>query len=241
LIQNAFNDPIHPAEIEWNHDNQLVSLQFQDIYFSDDSGPGESTYVFLTHNGLPQRWRNCRDFTIIEAGFGTGLNFLVTWRLWHAHAPSDARLHYISVEKFPLRKPDLITILTRWPELTRFSRRLADAYPLLTPGRHELALNDTRVRLTLLFDDVNNLASHVKTPADAWFLDGFNPACNPDMWSDALFAAIPGLTKPGGTFATYTSAGFVKRGLRANGFHVERIDGYGRKRHMLRGRLKPSI
>lgn len=239
--ENRFNTQISPAEIEWNGDNQLISLQFSDIYFSDDDGVNESRYVFLTQNDLPQRWSNCREFTIIEAGFGSGLNFLVTWQSWHQHAPPEADLRYISVEKFPIKKPDLETILLQWPGLERFGRQLLDHYPDLTPGLHELEFDDPTVRLTLLFDDINTILSHLKTPADAWFLDGFNPACNPDMWSDTLFRAIPRLTKPGGTFATYTSAGFVKRGLRSNGFHVERIDGYGRKRHMLRGYLEKSI
>lgn len=226
--------------VEWDKNRRLLSPEFSDIYFSEENGreEEESRHVFLNGNHLPERWNDCSRFTIIETGFGTGLNFLATWRLWRDHASPGHRLHYISIEKYPLRKADLVAIFKRWPDLKPFSRRLLRHYPDLRPGLHRIAVENDGIRLSLVFDDVDTMSSYIDTAADAWFLDGFNPSCNPEMWTDDLFEAMAMSTRPGGTFATYTSAGFVKRGLRSNGFAVERVKGFGRKRHMLRGYFK---
>jgi molybdate transport system ATP-binding protein len=228
---------IRPAVIRWNERHHLISTAFDDIYFTGDNGPEESRYVFLQGNHLPERWswKNGGHFTIIETGFGTGLNFLVTWHLWRLHAAPNAHLHYISVEKFSIRPADLARIYRQWPALEPLGHRLLQQYPGFRPGKHLIPFENDRLQLSLILDDVDRFLSCLDTPADAWFLDGFNPACNPEMWSDRLFEVMSRRTRPGGTFATFTSAGFVKRGLRAAGFDVERIAGYGKKRHMLRG------
>jgi molybdate transport system ATP-binding protein len=226
---------IRPAAIRWNEKQHLVSTAFDDIYFTGDNGPEESRHVFLKGNHLPERWKNNGDFTIIETGFGTGLNFLVTWQLWQIHAAPEAWLHYISVEKFPVRPAALARIYRQWPTLEALGRRLLEQYPGFKPGIHLIPFENERLKLTLILDDIRQISSCIDTSADAWFLDGFNPSCNPEMWNDTLFKVMSCRTRPGGTFATFTSAGFVKRGLRANGFDVQRITGYGKKRHMLRG------
>ncbi|WP_226668895.1 bifunctional tRNA (5-methylaminomethyl-2-thiouridine)(34)-methyltransferase MnmD/FAD-dependent 5-carboxymethylaminomethyl-2-thiouridine(34) oxidoreductase MnmC [Microbulbifer aggregans] len=235
------------AELEWRENGQPVSSAFDDIYFSTASGLEETRHVFLAQNDLAERWQALQPgqrFTIGETGFGTGLNFLAAWQLWWEHAPRDAQLHFVSVEKFPLHHEDLTRALALWPELSEFSAQLIAQYPhFLGSGVHRLNLG-RGIHLTLvigeasagfhslLLDDPQRDAA-----VDAWFLDGFAPSKNPDMWSEALFQAIAALSAPEATFATFTCAGIVKRGLKGVGFELEKVPGFGRKREMLRGKL----
>lgn len=236
-------------QLQWSADGAPFSQQFDDIYFSRADGLQETEYVFLRQNHLEQRWRALDPqrpgvFVIGETGFGTGLNFLCAWRLWRRCAPANWRLHFVSVEKFPLDATQLATALRQWPELAEFSAPLLAQYPPRVPGMHRLCLDDGTV-VQLLFGDADAALATLHDSAaaelangfaiDAWFLDGFAPAKNPAMWSDELFAHIGRLSQPGTTFATFTVAGLVKRGLRAAGFRVEKIEGFGSKRQMLRG------
>jgi tRNA 5-methylaminomethyl-2-thiouridine biosynthesis bifunctional protein len=251
---------LEAATIDWGSNGIPRAGKYGDIYFSQESGINESRHVFLSHNKLAERWHALSTetsgrFTIIETGFGTGLNFLLTWQLWQSIAPSNWQLHYISVEKHPLTPQDLKRAHDSWPELRDLASILQYNYPPLLPGQHRRLLNNEQICLDLLFGDVleclpalldspgtsrprseNSQADRLPC-ADAWFLDGFSPASNPDMWHDTLFSCMGVLSKTGTTFATFTSAGFVKRGLRAQGFHVAKVPGYGRKREMLRGTL----
>ena len=240
----------HPhADIEWRDDGQPLSRAFDDIYFSSASGLEESRYVFLQQNDLPERWAQLPDdttFTIGETGFGTGLNFLAAWALWQQTAPPNARLHFISVEKYPLHPQDLARALALWPQLQPLAERLLQQYPpLLANGVHRLHFG--RVALTLVIGEASTSfhALRLEDKArdrqiDAWFLDGFAPAKNPAMWSAALFENIAALSRPGATFATFTCAGLVKRGLKDAGFTLKKVPGFGRKREMLRGTLEAT-
>ena len=213
------------------------STQFEDIYFSTDSGLEETRYVFLKQNQLPERWQqpDLCQFTIAETGFGTGLNFLCAWQLWNALAPDKARLHFISTEKYPLTPQDMTTALALWPELADLSTQLSAQYQHLSTGWHKLMFDQGRVTLTLLIGDANDTLPQLHALVDAWFLDGFAPSKNPEMWQPGLFSAMARLSHPRTTFATFTSAGMVKRGLQASGFHVNKVAGFGRKREMLSG------
>ncbi|WP_346839567.1 bifunctional tRNA (5-methylaminomethyl-2-thiouridine)(34)-methyltransferase MnmD/FAD-dependent 5-carboxymethylaminomethyl-2-thiouridine(34) oxidoreductase MnmC [Microbulbifer sp. SAOS-129_SWC] len=237
----------HPhADIEWRDDGQPLSRAFDDIYFSTASGLEESRYVFLQQNDLPSRWAALADgdtFTIGETGFGTGLNFLAARELWQQTAPAGAHLHFVSVEKYPLQRRDLQQALALWPQLQPYSEQLLQHYPpLLAAGVHRLQFG--RVRLTLVIGEASaalralRLEGERDRSIDAWFLDGFAPAKNPAMWSDALFDNIAALSKPGASFATFTCAGIVKRGLKGAGFALHKVPGFGRKREMLRGQLQ---
>lgn len=228
---------IQPADIRWQDDGSPESAAYGDVYYSRENGLEETRYVFLHHNGLPERFLNCAQFTIAETGFGTGLNFLASWQAFVANAPPDAILHYISVEKHPLRHADLERALSAWPELRPFTMELLAAYPMPTPGMHRLLLAGGRVRLTLLYGDADPMLQDATFRADAWYLDGFAPACNPQMWQEALIARLPALSAPSATCATFTAAGQVKRALTQAGFAVEKVRGYGHKRDMLRGTL----
>jgi len=227
------------GELDWQ-DGQPYSRRFGDVYFSRDSGLGETRHVFLDGNRLTGRWMRlpgAARFAIGETGFGTGLNFCAAWELWTRAAPTDAILHYVSVERFPLAPAELARALAQWPELDRFARELAAQYVEPAPGWHRFHFASGRVMLTLGIGDAAERLAELAGRCDAWFLDGFAPAKNPEMWSDAVLRAIAGRSFSGATFATYTAAGAVRRGLEGAGFGVEKRAGFGRKREMLAGAL----
>ena len=230
---------MHDTSLSWR-DGQPYSDRYGDVYFSRDSGIAETRHVFLDQNRLATRWAALQQgeiFAIGETGFGTGLNFLCAWRLWKDMAPPGAILHYVSTELHPIAPDDLRQSLALWPELEPLAAQLLDQYGTLSPGWHRMVFARDRVVLTLLIGDANETLPRLDARIDAWFLDGFAPARNPDMWSDPVFQAIASCSAPDATFATFTSAGAVKRGLVAAGFRVEKVPGYGRKRDMLRGEI----
>lgn len=224
------------AHLSWQ-DGQPYSTSFGDIYFSSDSGLDESRHVFMRHNQLPQRWQALESdsFTIAETGFGTGLNFLCAWQAWMQHAPASARLHFVSLEKYPLSRADLAQALALWPQLQHECEQMLGQYANLCPGWHKLVFEHGRVNLTLIIGDVQQVLPQLRASVDAWFLDGFAPAKNPDMWQPALFSQMARLSHAGSSFATFTSAGMVRRGLQDAGFEVKKVAGFGRKREMLCG------
>ena len=226
------------AALDWDDQGQPSSRQYGDIYFSRESGLEETRFVFLANNDLQQRFATLQAgerLVIGETGFGTGLNFLCAWELFEQQAHADARLHFVSVEKHPLSQADLQRALALWPQLERYSRQVLDAYVGLYPGFQRLVFDGGRVVLTLLIGDARDLLPQLDARIDAWFLDGFAPAKNPDMWTPELFAQMARLSAPGSSVATFTSTGFVRRGLIEVGFDMRRVPGYGRKREMLRG------
>lgn len=240
---------IDHAQLEWDENGQPISSVFGDVYFSRANGLEETRHVFLQHNQLIERWQALPagdHFTIAETGFGSGLNFLAAWELWLQTAPATAQLHFVTVEKFPLAKTDLERALNLWPELAQLTHQLIAAYPVfIGNGMHRLRFMEGRVTLTLIINDAAHgfqqllatshplFASHCAR-VDAWFLDGFAPSKNPQMWSDELFTAIGQLSKPGTTAATFSAAGIVKQGLKLAGFTIQKVPGFGRKREMVK-------
>ncbi|MGE4313451.1 MAG: FAD-dependent 5-carboxymethylaminomethyl-2-thiouridine(34) oxidoreductase MnmC [Pseudobdellovibrionaceae bacterium] len=212
-----------------------VSKEFDDIYFSRDDGLAESRFVFLEGNGFPAAFKGKEHLVIAETGFGTGLNYLTLRALLEKHAP-DLPLHFISFEKYPLSKDEIAASLAHWKdEFPNAFDELLVHYPLRIPCIHDLRLSEKH-RLTLVFGDINDTLPQIGHVAvDAWFLDGFNPAKNPAMWSQTVFENMARLSAPHATFATFTAAGFVKRGLREVGFDVQKTEGFGRKRERLVG------
>lgn len=213
------------------------SDHFDDVYFSAQDGMAETNHVFMAGNHLPERWRGRSHFTVAETGFGTGLNFLTCWKHFIETAPPRATLDFISVEKFPLTAGDIKTYLAPWKSVIgAYTDKLCAQYPLRTAGYHRIVFDD-RIFLTLIFDDVNHALPSLSACVDAWFLDGFTPAKNPDMWTADLFSNMARLSAPNATFSTFTAAGGVKRGLQEAGFMVEKTKGFGHKRDMMRGHI----
>lgn len=227
--------PILPATLSLAADGTPCSPRFDDVYHTADGGPEQARHVYLTGNGLPAAWRGHDTYSILETGFGLGLNFLVTWAAWRADPQRCPRLHFVSVEKFPFRREDLQRLHARWPDFADLSAGLLAQWPPLTAGMHRLHFDDGAVTLTLVFGDAAEQLSRLSGRFNAFYLDGFAPAKNPDMWTPELFRSLSRLARPDATLATYAAAGFVRRGLNACGFAVVRHDGYGGKLHMLAG------
>ncbi|BAQ82287.1 bifunctional tRNA (5-methylaminomethyl-2-thiouridine)(34)-methyltransferase MnmD/FAD-dependent 5-carboxymethylaminomethyl-2-thiouridine(34) oxidoreductase MnmC [Pseudomonas sp. St29] len=226
------------AQLDWDDQGRPRSRVFDDVYFSSDSGLEETRHVFIEQNRLRERFADLNAdarFVIGETGFGTGLNFLCAWQLFRQQAPTTARLHFVSVEKYPLSPADLQRALALWPELTELSQQLLKHYVAVHGGFQRIVLDDGRVTLTLLIGDALEQLPQLDAQIDAWFLDGFAPAKNPDMWTPELFAELARLAAPGSTLSTFTSTGWVRRLLNAAGFKMKRTPGIGRKWEVLRG------
>lgn len=211
------------------------SDEFQDIYFSAEDGLAETRHVFLNGNRLPERFKDSPRFTICETGFGTGLNFFAAWQTFEETAKSGDFLNYISFEKYPLTPEKIRAALSPWAHgfCDKIEQFLAQYIPGI-PGEHIMYFN-RNVRLLLIQDDVNDALPKLNMSVDAWFLDGFAPAKNPDMWGDTLFQNMKRLSATDASVATFTAAGIVKRGLESAGYAVTKTKGYGRKRDMLVG------
>ena len=213
------------AELDWRDGAVPVSRRFDDPYFSLADGLAETRHVFLAGNGLPARFRE--GFAIAELGFGTGLNLLATLL-----AAGATPLRYTSFEAFPMSAPDMDRALQAFPEAH------AVAGPLLAAwARGERRFQLGPIAVEVVMGDARATLPAWAGRADAWYLDGFSPAKNPELWSDQMMTEVARHTAPGGTFATYTAAGHVRRALATAGFAVERLPGHGRKRHMTAGRL----
>lgn len=217
------------AELDWTDGCVPVSSRFGDPYFSRGGGLGETRHVFLAGNGLPGRFRP--GFHIAELGFGTGLNMLASLMAWRETGPSGP-LRYTSFEVCPMTAADIGRALSAFPEVAEvragfLAQWAAGCRQIRLPG----------LEADIIIGDAANILGPWPGRADAWFLDGFSPARNPELWTDRLMAQVAAHTNAGGTFATYTAAGCVRRALALAGFAVERRPGFGPKRHMTAGSL----
>lgn len=212
------------AELSWRAGDVPVSTRFDDPYFSLENGLEETRHVFLQGNGLPERFRD--GFHVAELGFGTGLNLLTTLSAWRKSKVPGV-LYFTSFEAFPMQAEEMIRAQAAFPELSDVAEELT---PFWQQDAREISLPD--LCFSLVEGDARETLPVWDGCADAWFLDGFSPAKNPELWDAPLLAEVARHTAPGGSAATYTAAGFVRRGLEAAGFDVTRAPGYGRKRHM---------
>lgn len=220
------------SDLEWRDGNFPVSTQFDDPYYSVVDGRAETDHVFIKGNRLDERLPQMQQCTIAELGFGTGLNFLETVRQWNLLSQENATLNFISFEQYPMAQAEMAKALSHWPELSSQADRLVEIWE---PKKTIQAEFSEHIHLTVHMGDANTLLPQLNFKADAWYLDGFSPAKNPELWNENLMMEVGKHTAENGTFATYTAAGFVKRGLQAAGFEVEKTKGFGRKRDMLIG------
>lgn len=217
------------ARLDWRDGDIPVSRQFDDPYFSLQDGAAETRHVFLAGNDLPKRYKD--GFHIAELGFGTGLNLLVAWDEW-TQAGCKGTLHFTSFEAFPMSKDDMARAHRAFPDFDGKRQMLLDSWT--TDGG---VFDLPSLRAEVIIGKAHDTLPAWTVRADAWFLDGFAPAKNPDLWSPELMQEVARHTAPTGTAATYTAAGFVRRGLQDAGFEVTRVPGYGRKRHMTTARM----
>lgn len=217
------------AKLDWR-DGVPIATRFDDPYYSLENGLAETEHVFLAGNDLPARFGG--NFHIGELGFGTGLNLLVTWAAWD-RAGRTGTLHFTSFEAYPMAPTDMETALARFPKLATYAKTLLAEWQ---PGSGKTQLTEGP-HLNVVTGDARQTLPAWDEQADAWFLDGFSPAKNPELWEPALLNAVADHTTPGGTAATYSAAGHIRRSLTDAGFTVSRAPGYGRKRHMTRARL----
>lgn len=215
------------AEISWRNGTTPVSVRFDDPYFSLADGLAETAHVFLGGNDLPARL--VPGFEVAELGFGTGLNLLAL----AAVTPEDCPIRFTSFEAYPMTGDEAQRALSAVAPVPLWMDRIEAVAEALEARAPSARIGAVEVRL--FWEDARTALPAWDGAADAWFLDGFSPAKNPEMWGEALMAQVGRHTRPGGTFATFTAAGAVRRGLEAAGFTVERVPGFGRKRHMSRG------
>jgi len=217
------------AKLDWIDGRVPVSSQFDDPYFSIHDGLAETSHVFLNGNNLPARFEP--GFHIAELGFGTGLNMLAAWNVWRQSA-TPGPLHFTSFEAFPMSQQDIRSTLEHFPELSNLADQFLNQWPaqsqkIILPG----------LQLEIIPGDARQTLPDWPGTADAWFLDGFSPAKNPELWGVKLMQDVANHTAPNGTFATYTAAGHIRRSLSNAGFAVERVKGFAHKRHMTIGEL----
>lgn len=238
---------VENASLDWQEDGRPFASQYQDVFFTRGDEIAESQHVFIRANQLLERWTSlaneARTFVIGELGFGCTLNFLNTWRAWQQFRrqcpQSPLRLHYVSLEKHPLRHSDLKRIYQLWPDLEDLSSRLLALYPDHSTGCHRL-WPEEELTLDIHYGDaftvLQQLAATDTCSIDCWYADGFNPKTNPDLWHSELFAMLAECSRSGATLSTYSVAGAVRRALQGCGFTVEKSPGFGNKRHMLKAR-----
>lgn len=220
------------AIVEWRDGVTPVSSRFDDPYFSLNDGLGETCHVFLDGNDLPNRFKP--GFSIAELGFGTGLNLFATLDLW-VKSGQKGRLHFTSFEAYPMAASDMRLALLAFPKLQNIATDFLNRWE---KGTRQFSTDN--LVANIIIGDARTTLPQWTGRADAWFLDGFSPAKNPELWGSSLMRDVAKHTQPAGTFATYSAAGHVRQSLNAAGFDVSRVQGFGRKRHMTVGQLKDT-
>jgi len=224
------------TNLDWHENNMPFSREFEDHFYSRTDGRLECDHVFLKGNAVPERWAMGEDFSIAELGFGTGLNLLETWRQWIELRQPQQKLTFTSFELYPMQANEISRALSAWPILEKLCAQLLANWPEALSG--VLFELDDQTSFQLVLGDAREQLPKWQNKADAWFLDGFAPSKNPQMWEEQLMHVLAGKTKPNGTLATYTVAGWVRRNLAAAGFDVEKCPGHAGKNQMTRGVLQ---
>jgi tRNA 5-methylaminomethyl-2-thiouridine biosynthesis bifunctional protein len=227
--------PLLPARLSLAPDGTPLSEIYGDVYHSAAGGHAQARHVFLAGNGLPARWQERDSFTLLETGFGLGLNFLATWLTWRNDPRRCRILRFISLEKHPFAAGDLATAHAAWPEFAELSGLLCARWPKLVAGEHRIELDGGGVEFRLVLGDATETLPLLNETVDAFYLDGFSPAKNPDLWSPLICRNLARLARPGATLATWSVAGCVRQALSDAGFVVEKHPGFAEKRQMLVG------
>ena len=240
-MKNALENPkiFDDALLEFDENGIPFSGLYGDVYHSIAGGPEQAEQVFLAGNSLPGRWQSKERFVILETGFGLGLNFLATWKAWRDDVRSSRELDYFSIEKHPLTASELARIHAAWQKFHPLSEILLRQWPLATSGIHCLE-PEAGLTLHLCLGDAAALLPAMDIKADAFYLDGFSPSRNPELWTPEIFHSLARRAAPDATLATWSVAGRVRAGLTAAGFAVEKRPGFGGKRHRLSGHYRAT-
>jgi tRNA 5-methylaminomethyl-2-thiouridine biosynthesis bifunctional protein len=223
-----------PAPYALDADGTPYSPLYDDVYHSAAGAHEQACHVFLAGNSLPARWQGRDHFTILETGFGLGVNFLATWLAWRNDPQACATLHFSSLEKHPFAASDLRCAHLAWPEFAELSHELRASWPELVAGSHEIQFEGGRLVLQLVFGDALAALPSLETlPVDAYYLDGFSPSKNPELWSPQICRALAAHAAPAATLATWSVAGSVRAALTAADFKAEKRPGFAAKRQML--------
>ncbi len=239
---SSLYEPLVPARLVYDATGTPYSEQYHDVYHARQGAIAQARHVFLQGNGLPQRWQGQQAFTVCETGFGLGRNFLTLWQAWRADPQRSARLHVLAFEAHPFAQADLAAANAQLPEAIQpLANQLSQAWPLLLPGVHRLEFDAGAVTLTLYFGRIERMATQAQARVDAFFLDGFSPRLNPQMWSPTVFGQMVRMSRPGATAATWCTAGPVRRDLRNAGFLVSQAPSLCGKREMTVATLRPNL
>ena len=228
---------LEPPDLLWEGGGSLRSARFGDVYFSREGGLAESRCVFLEGCGLPAAWAGRTTFCVAELGLGVGRNLAALLELWRRARPPGGRLSIFSVEAYPVRADEAARALAQWPEIRQVARLITDRWPRPARAFHRLDFPEFNACADIALMEAADALAAWSGMADAWFLDGFSPAANPQMWRPELMALVRAKSAPGARIATYTAAGLVRESLVAQGFAMERAEGFGAKRHRLMGAL----
>lgn len=228
--------------VEWHPDGRPFSARFQEGYHSEAGAVAQARHVFLGGCGLPGAWAHAPQWRILETGLGLGLNFLTSWQAWRDDPARPGRLHFVSIEGYPVSAADLLrAAAAQGPALAALGAELAAQWHGLLPGCHRLVFEQGRVMLTLCVGEVQPMLRALQPfDADSLFLDGFSPQKNPQMWTPEVLKAVARFARPGTGIATWTIARAVRDALAPLGFVVEKAPGLPPKRDCLRGRYAPA-
>ena len=243
IHHSCFRNPFEEKcqDVIWN-DNLPYSTTYQDRFFQDDA-ISEITNIFIEPNRLLERINHGSQVHICELGFGFGLNFLVTAKFWlENNNLGSFNLEYLAIDEALPTKEQILKIIDSFPELEEISNIFLQDYDLNHNDAQRIYFPSLKIKLTLIQNDIEsglkNLLGLKNNQIDAWYLDGFDPSKNKSMWSNPVFQYIKFLSASNATFGTFTSAGFVRRGLKKFGFEVDKVKGFGRKRHKLIGSIR---
>ncbi|MDE2048661.1 MAG: tRNA (5-methylaminomethyl-2-thiouridine)(34)-methyltransferase MnmD, partial [Betaproteobacteria bacterium] len=233
--------PLTPADVEIDEHGLPFSPTYGDVYHPQAGAIAQAQHVFLAGNELPRRWQGRTRYTLVETGFGLGHNFLATWQAWRSDPQRPARLHYVSIDKHPVRTDTLRALLSRSATgaLEALAQQLLAQWPPLVSGMHRLVFEHGQVELLLCLGDVASALRQLTLDADAFYLDGFAPARNPAMWHSALYPQLARLARTGATLATWSASHRVRADLAACGFTVQAQPGFGGKREMTVAHFSP--
>lgn len=214
-------------------DNTPFSLDFDDFYFNSKDGINESKFVYSE----AFEWSRNDNFIIAESGFGIGLNFFLTLQRFLKDENRPKNLFYVSIEGFYIEKDKLREIYKKlgfYEEFKEFLEPFLQFYPKAKKGYYRFYFQNCF--LDLVFDDISVL-KQLEFDADIWFLDGFSPSKNSEMFDENFVREVARLSKIGTQICTFSASSILQKNLKNNGFIIQKTKGF-KKREMIKAFLE---